>query len=107
MGDRLILERLIKEGEGLKKYIWLSEGYTEDMIGAEDRIGSEYRRWVSKCTLILETNYSSNSLTKKFIYASSNNTIENYESMLKILKAIEVLEVSNIELSTSYKEALG
>ena len=107
MGKRLILERLIKEGEGLKRYIWLLEGYTEDMIEAEDMIGVEYRRWVSKCTLILETNYSINPLTKKFIYASSNNSAENYETMLKIMKAIEVLEESNVELSTSCQEALG
>ena len=101
MVDRLILERLIKEGDCLKKYIRLSEGYAEIMIGAD------YNTWVSKCTLFLETNYSDNSLTKKFIYASSNNTIENYEAMLKILQAIEGLEASKIASNTTYKEALG
>lgn len=101
MGDRLVLERLIKEGDCLKKYIRLSEGYTEYMIGVE------YNTWVSKCTLFLETNYSNNSLTKRFIYASYNNTSENYEAMLKILKAIEGLEASKIALSTTCEEALG
>ena len=101
MVDRLILERLIKEGDSLKRYIRLSEGHTEYMIGAE------YNTWVSKCTLFLETNYSNSSLTKKFIYASSNNTIENYEAMLKILKAIEGLEASKAPLAPDYGKALG
>jgi len=107
MRDRSILERLINEGDCLKRCIKLSEGYTEDMIEAEYRIGPEYRMWVSKCTLFLETNYSDNLLTKKFIYASMSNTIENYDAMLKILKAIEGLEGTEIALCDTWEEALG
>ena len=107
MGDRLILERLIREGERLNNYINLSVCGEENMVEAEKMIDAEYSTWVSKCTLLLETNYSNNSLTKKFIYASSNNTTENYEAMLKILKAIEGLEGCEIAISAIYKEALG
>jgi len=109
MGDRLILERLIKEGDRFKNYIKLSSCSTENMIDAENMIDVEYSTWVSKCTLLLETNYSNNSLTRKFIYASSNYTIENNEAMLKILKAIEGSEESEIAitLSNTCEEALG
>lgn len=107
MRDISILERLIKEGEALKNYLKLSEGYIEDMIEAERSINAEYSTWVSKCTLLLETNFSNNSLTKKFIYASSNNTIENYQAMLKILKAVKGLEGNDIAISAIYKEKLG
>lgn len=90
----LIIKGLINEGEELRKYIRLSEGYCDTMTGAE------YYSWVSRCQRILMNSYSNNPLTKKFIYASSNNTIENYLAMLKILR-----ELSDFEESIKFEHA--
>ena len=83
MIDRLIIKGLIKEGEGFKKYLRLSEEHCDTLTG------DAYYSWVTKCAKILLTNYSTNPLTKKFVYASTNNTVENYVTMLKILKELE------------------
>lgn len=79
MVEGVSIRGLIKEGEAFRKFIRLSEGLCDTMTGAE------YYSWVTRCQKILVSSYSTNPLTKKFLYASCNNTTENYIAMLRIL----------------------
>lgn len=84
-----MLEKLIVEGEQVK--LTCAQGETHSPYFK----GENYEKWMSKCTLFLETKYPEQTLTKKFIEASKNaigNGVKYLDTMMGILKALKEFE---------------
>jgi hypothetical protein len=83
-----MLDKLIQEGEQLKSQF-------HQGMGLELLSGEDYEKWISKCILFLEKNYSKTSLLTRFLEASKNaagNDTSHYYAMLGIIKGIKEME---------------
>lgn len=82
------LQTLIQEGEQLRSEIRRTQ------FGSSIT-GESYEKWVAKGMYFMESNYPSSSLTERFMEAaktSGQRSVEKFEKMLGILKALQEME---------------
>jgi len=85
----LMLEQLIHEGEEIKRYV-------KKITSGQYIKGEEYIKWITKCIIFLERNYTNSAVTKRFIHESENSTDNNaksYNVMLAIMKGLNESEL--------------